>query len=315
MSVNIFTKFNPNESKFLGIDKGNTGKGIKVATLEAVGTSDVIPFKIKSPHLVGGKHSKWTALTLLSVAPDVELHSLSGGLSDNIDYIISEGIKVVFASLNDVTVSVDKLERLHNNGVILIKSSGNTDGKPVGEATRSPYWITVSSVGISNGKIYHSPFSKEHEYIDFASFGAISLPDIPDDFDFPKRFTGTSFSTPVLAGMIALILESNPNLSHKDIYKILLDNADRYGLKKNQVGNGVVTYPSDLTKPEDPIEEVIDMFKDLDKDRYSTEHIEALAELGIITGYTDGTFKPQEPVTREQVVTMLNKLRLYLENK
>lgn len=313
MGSNIFTKFNPTESEFLGINNSNTGKGVKVATLEAVGTSDIIPFKIKSPHLTGGKHGKWTALTLLSVAPGVELYSLSGELKDNVDYIISEKIKVVFASLNDVVVDTITLERLHNNGVILIKSSGNTDGKPIGEATKSHYWISVSSVGISNGKIYHSPFSKEHKYIDFASFGAVTLPDIPDDFDFSKRFTGTSFSAPVLTGIVALILEDNPTLTHKDIYKILLKNSNRYGLKETQVGNGVVIYPSDFKQPDDPIKEVINMFKDLDKERYSTKHIEALAKLDIITGYEDGTFKPQEPVTREQVATMLNKLRLYLE--
>lgn len=38
------------------------------------------------------------------------------------------------------------------------------------------------------------------------------------------------------------------------------------------------------------------------------EHIADLADLGIIEGYTDGTFRPHDPVTRAEVATMLNRL-------
>lgn len=54
------------------------------------------------------------------------------------------------------------------------------------------------------------------------------------------------------------------------------------------------------------------MFTDQDQAQFPQE-IQRAAELGIISGFPDGTFKPQEPVTREHVVYMLMRVLRHLE--
>ncbi|MDR6726815.1 hypothetical protein J2W91_005339 [Paenibacillus amylolyticus] len=41
---------------------------------------------------------------------------------------------------------------------------------------------------------------------------------------------------------------------------------------------------------------------------WAQQAVEQLSSAGIVTGYTDGTFRPSQPITRAEAVTMLNKL-------
>ncbi|PZT52942.1 S-layer homology domain-containing protein [Paenibacillus silvae] len=48
-------------------------------------------------------------------------------------------------------------------------------------------------------------------------------------------------------------------------------------------------------------------FKDVQQ-HWAQEAINRLNAAGVLTGYTDGTFRPEQPVTRAEAVTMINKL-------
>lgn len=50
------------------------------------------------------------------------------------------------------------------------------------------------------------------------------------------------------------------------------------------------------------------MFKD-SKDAWYPDIIQKAAELGLIAGYEDGTFRPKEPVTREQLIYFIMRYR------
>lgn len=50
------------------------------------------------------------------------------------------------------------------------------------------------------------------------------------------------------------------------------------------------------------------VFPDVDTSSYYTDAVKYLASQGIITGYEDGTFKPNNLITREEVVVLFNKL-------
>ncbi|WP_165000288.1 S-layer homology domain-containing protein [Anaerophilus nitritogenes] len=83
--------------------------------------------------------------------------------------------------------------------------------------------------------------------------------------------------------------------------------ADRFGydcIKFHREGPGVrKTCPGTSIKKDTFIKEVMSMgkiFKDVEDGRWSVPYIEAAKDLGIMNGNTDGTFKPTEPLTREQ---------------
>ena len=48
-------------------------------------------------------------------------------------------------------------------------------------------------------------------------------------------------------------------------------------------------------------------FTDVPESHWAFKAIEDLADMGIINGYEDGTFKPDAPVTRAEVATMLDR--------
>ena len=48
-------------------------------------------------------------------------------------------------------------------------------------------------------------------------------------------------------------------------------------------------------------------FSDLPKEHWAYEKVETMTSKGVITGYKDGTFKPEKSVTREEFATILTK--------
>ena len=65
--------------------------------------------------------------------------------------------------------------------------------------------------------------------------------------------------------------------------------------------------PEDEEKPADGAQEEVKSgsFRDVTRGHWACASVERAAELGLVTGYSDGTFRPDTPVTRAQFVLML----------
>ena len=65
--------------------------------------------------------------------------------------------------------------------------------------------------------------------------------------------------------------------------------------------------PEDEEKPADGAQEEVKSgsFRDVTSAHWAFAPVERAAELGLVTGYSDGTFRPDTPVTRAQFVLML----------
>ena len=50
------------------------------------------------------------------------------------------------------------------------------------------------------------------------------------------------------------------------------------------------------------------MFSDISKDRWSYKDIERLVSAGLMSGYPDGTFKPEQGITREELASVVSRL-------
>ena len=51
----------------------------------------------------------------------------------------------------------------------------------------------------------------------------------------------------------------------------------------------------------------VKVFDDVAVDFWGAEHIEAVAEVGLFKGYNDNTFKPNQPITRAELATVIAK--------
>lgn len=66
--------------------------------------------------------------------------------------------------------------------------------------------------------------------------GTFEFPD-HNDLDYTNGFGGTSSSTPAVAGVVALMLQANPNLTYRDVQEILV----RTAVQNDQFNGGWVT--------------------------------------------------------------------------
>lgn len=87
---------------------------------------------------------------------------------------------------------------------------------------------------------------------------------------------------------------------------LLLKLSNSKGEKINGVGVNTISF----TQIEDsnngnnnaPI-----VFPDIEEGKWYTSHIQEFVSLGFVKGYSDGTFKPQNPITRAEFVKIVNK--------
>ena len=112
--------------------------------------------------------------------------------------------------------------------------------------------------------------------------------------------SGTSNATPFVAGQIALFMCRYGKLSQAEfkrkIKPFCMDLGD-VG-RDYKYGDGLIMLPKELKQME---------FKDVEENRWSKSDIDWAADNGIVNGFEDNTFRPEQNVTREQLCTILKR--------
>lgn len=229
---------------------GYTGKGIRIANLES--TDPSLWFfngKIKDPFgNVSGVgrnyHGHQTADILHQVAPDADIYILSNSgrygsktaegkfIEESIPFMETEKIHLVNASLGGVDNPAlnNRIKQAQSHGVIFVTSAGNNAEEGAGGYARSGVWIAVGAVHLSEkGEILHAGYSSIGEEVDFTQFSGLYVHDARkgyEDRTFPVQ--GTSFSSPALCGMLALVQQfflerAGRTLYQNELYEFMQD--------------------------------------------------------------------------------------------
>lgn len=180
------------------------------------------------PKILTNSWALYNKYTDLSYAYDME-HPFT----QFVEKVMSEGMIVLFAAGNcGVEDSVGKCGNCHgyNNSIWGANSHPNV--------------ITVGAVSLKKSKSNNLKINT----LNYSSKGAGSLskwkPDLCCFSEFTlKNFThtGTSVSTPLVAGICALLLQKNPTLTQNEIHKILTENCDLLNSNWNfQSGAGII---------------------------------------------------------------------------
>lgn len=335
---------NKDEFDFSGITKwhqnGYTGKGIRIANLE--GTDPSLPFfhgKVKDPFgnatsIGRNYHGHQTTDILHQVAPDADIYSLpSGGIYSrdkaegalieiSIPFMEQEGIHLVNASLGgtDNDILNKRIKQAQERGITFVTSAGNADERGASGYARSGVWIAVGAVHLSkNGEIINPGYSSVDDEVDFVQFSNLYVHDARkgyEDRTFPV--CGTSFSSPMLCGMLALVQQyflekAGRTLKQYELYEFMQCNSiDLWEEGRDaKSGYGLFVLPDlgvdGLIPNLIPPKEVQPMFRDIDG-HWAKNDIEKVAQERLLTGYPDGRFGPDEPVTRAQLAAVINRL-------
>ncbi|NLA63641.1 MAG: S-layer homology domain-containing protein [Bacteroidales bacterium] len=104
---------------------------------------------------------------------------------------------------------------------------------------------------------------------------------------------------PELGGVKGMLLEVNFH-ENPAIAEWIIANSDPIGKTIAQT----IAKELKLSKKEQP--KPTTRFSDVPKSHWAYDHIENLANLDIVKGYTDGTFRPNEPITRAHVCKIVD---------
>lgn len=271
-------------------DQGIKGAGVRVVNCESV----------------LGDHGAKTTEVIRLVAPEAEIIncSVSSSVSANGAslHFVHNGIcytpeafyetvrpDIMTASLGGKKPRPELAELIKpmiDHGVVFFNCIGNTMddanyGFFIGQA------LTIGTAGWQN---------QDYTRIEVRGY---SMPD-PDFVAFEGgKYQGTSFSTPFAAGMAALVMQDRGRMSQYDLEILFSRYAEPIDTVE-KCGHGILIMP--------PFKEVEKVFEDVDAERWSAEAIRWCAEKGYIKGYPDGTFRPEDPVTREQLAVILKRL-------
>jgi filamentous hemagglutinin family protein len=223
--------------------------GVFADQYDAVGGAAEMPH----PHGTGMAGAIAAHQRLMGIAPAARIfaiHAFSSSAASadsttynilkGLDWAASKGVRIInmsFAGPSDPSMS-RALKAAHDKGIVLIAAAGNAGPKsPPLFPGADPNVIAVTATD-SNDKIFAG--ANRGRYIAVAAPGVDIL--VPAPEGTYQLTTGTSVSSAEVAGIVALLLERNPNLGPEDIRKILTVSAKHPGTKErdDDFGSGLV---------------------------------------------------------------------------
>lgn len=265
-------------------DKGVTGKGIKIAV---IGES-------KTSHHAGS----WL---IGQVATDAEIVTLDTtmnrdmGWDEALQYCLDNDVDVVSVSYKIYSVSdrfKELSQKLHDKGCILLCSSHN-DGREIKEyPVTLDSWYATGAYNGRDGRMEYSNYGKRLLCLGYSNYANMNY---KGDY---IPISHTSGTPQVIAGMAALLKELKPNLTTKDFEEFVADNSMRLSTDdwNKYEGWGLFKLPENIPKKE---EKLMD-FKDVKETNWFYDAVKWIAKKGQMKGYEDGTFRPNEPLTRAE---------------
>lgn len=178
---------------------------------------------------VGGTTENLVDLTLIKAYKDNDTIASSDFYSA-VKYAVDNGAKVISCSIswgNGKDMLLKKAaDYAEDNGVILVCSAGNEDT----EDYRYPSgYDTVISVGATNTVGNKATFSSYGQAVNIVAPGCGIFGAGVDSNTDTHCGNGTSYSTPIVAGAVALMFEVNPNLTPSEIRQILYETETDIG--------------------------------------------------------------------------------------
>ena len=202
---------------------------------------------------------------IVGVAPESKLilirqeEEADSAVIEAFEYAKNNGAKVISCSWGTNAVSeaiVAQLKSLYDAGITVVFASGNEgsnlDEEGVEDESESKWVIGVGASSELNDVTEYSNYGLNIDIIApggnySTSIGILALDDsgtqgattnhglVSNNYTFTD---GTSFSAPILAGVVALMYSVNPNITPKEVRNILISTADKVGGNKADYWDG-----------------------------------------------------------------------------
>ena len=151
-------------------------------------------------------------------------YSDSGNIRESVWNLYQTGVPIINVSWSSTGLNKTAAEEITKYGTTIVVSAGNNPcDQNHFEIADVPGVIVVSSVNSDN---MHGPTGHAHnEHVDLCAPG-INVSSTKEGDEPYGGVWGTSFAAPIVSGIIALMLDVNPNLEPAKIELILKETAD-----------------------------------------------------------------------------------------
>ena len=175
---------------------------------------------------------------------------------DNADYNYS------YSDMNGTTTFVSRgAEIAFSKGIIVVASAGNEGRQTephIGAPADAVSVIAVGSVMANKSRSAFSSIGPSFDNRikpDVMAQGTAAV--VSDTAGNITTANGTSFSCPIMAGMIACLWQAFPTKTNQEIRQMILQSSDNYATPNNEFGYGIPNFGSTLG---------IDSFSDLENE-------------------------------------------------
>jgi subtilisin len=180
------------------------------------------------------------------------------GILAGMEWAILNNCKVISMSLGSLVSFGESYSAIYNNlaqkalkrGSLIIAAAGNESDRvsgsiiPVGHPANCPSIMAVAALDkeLKVANFSCGGFEEDGGQVDIAApgFEILSTWKQPKNHKF---LNGTSMATPFVAGVAALLWESNPQASAAEIWMLLIQTAKRLNLNASDIGAGLVQAP------------------------------------------------------------------------
>lgn len=266
-------------------------------------------------HVAGILAAQANSIGVRGIAPKVDLYSIrifgegtsspSENLLNAIQWAIDNDMDILNMSLAgpDGLGVRDMMKKAYDEGILLVAASGNgwnIRNYDVQFPAQYPSVIAVGSLAKDNSIYYSSFRGPSQEFVapgeDIYSTAVLTSTMTQEDYALK---TGTSMASPFVAGIAAQYMQEYPTLTNDQIRKLLQQNAKDYGPRGRDS-----TYGFGLIQS---VKEPPGLFPDTKASSWYSQALQKVYDEGIIAGFPDGLFRPNDPLTRAQAVSMLGR--------
>ncbi|MGI8315794.1 S8 family peptidase [Halobacillus mangrovi] len=264
-------------------------------------------------HVAGVINAQNNSYGTLGVAPAAKLYAVksldSEGIGNEADVIagiqwaIEKDVDIINLSLTSPyssTALKKMIDRAHAKGIFVVAASGNDktgDGQLTEDVMYPGRYDNVISVGAVTEDLKKAKFSYQGKSLDFVAPGSQIYSTYIERNDSEYAYlSGTSMASPYVAGALALYKQLYPELSFDELEAVLMNNADDLGRpgRDDVYGDGLVQSP-------------VSYFTDVENEDWFLNYVNDLTRKEWIQGYPDYTFRPQNKITRQEVVTLIGR--------
>lgn len=279
---------NEKEFDYLGITKfhklGYKGQGITIASREKL-----------------TEHGSNVYDILKQVCPEAVIRT-------KVDFCKDEDFDIYTTSLifDGDKFKANRVRELNVKDKLLFCAAGNNGNENCTSTSKADF-ISVGACHLQNGEPKLASYSSRCEHIDFVSFSNIET-----SYSGGKKIRGTSFSAPLLAGMIALVQcyflkNRGSKLNYDEMIEFMKINSKDLGEKgrDNKYGHGLFVLPNIGEG-----EEVNERYNKLEEvPEYARSVIQKLIDKEVIKGNENGDLDLSTDLLRTLVI--LDRIKIF----